>query len=94
MWKDLAPYCHCKAPIMLRHYIVAILLPGVVLGIVPSVVALIIGNPILLLFGVVFTIAANGDFMIPYLLRKEPAHHFVQNHPSRVGCYIFSSNTN
>ncbi|GHU94893.1 hypothetical protein FACS1894156_3720 [Bacteroidia bacterium] len=95
MWDCLSPYCHCKEPIMLRHYIVALLLPGVVFGIIPAVVALVIGHPIWLLLGVFYTIAAGNDMLTAaYLLRKAPAHHFVKNHPSRIGCYIFSPNNN
>lgn len=34
-------------------------------------------------------IAAIGDFMIIYLLRKEDMHNLVEDHPSEAGCYIY-----
>jgi hypothetical protein len=59
------------------------------MGVVPSIVAITIGNPGLLLFGMFFTIAAAGDLMIINLLRKENSYDLTQDHPSEAGCYIY-----
>ncbi|QNF33143.1 DUF3267 domain-containing protein [Adhaeribacter swui] len=91
LWKSFTPYCHCKEPLRVKHYIIGALMPAILLGILPSVLALITGNLGLLLFGLFFTLAAGGDFLIVSLLRKEPFHHLVQDHPSKIGCYIYKS---
>ncbi len=61
LWKMLTPYCHCKEPLKIRHYIIALLAPFIILGIIPGIISLFTGNLILLLFGIVFSGAAAGD---------------------------------
>jgi hypothetical protein len=39
-------------------------------------------------FGIFFTMAAFGDFMIIFML-KENKNSLVLDHPSEVGCYIY-----
>lgn len=89
LWKMLTPYCHCKEPLKVKQYIIGALMPGIILGIIPSIIAIIIGSPVLLLFGMVFTLAAAGDLMIVNLIRKENSSDLVQDHPSEAGCYIY-----
>ena len=64
-------------------------MPAIVLGIVPSIVAMIIGNFPLILFGMFFTFAASGDFLIVWMLCKENNRSMVLDHPSKIGCIIF-----
>jgi len=89
MWKMLTPYCHCKEPLQVKHYILGALLPALILGIIPGIIAIIIGNIYLLFFGVFFTMAACGDFLVIHLLRNEKRNDWVQDHPSEAGCYIY-----
>ena len=89
MWKMLTPYCHCKEPLRVKHYILGALMPGIVLGIIPAIISIIIGNIYLLFFGVFFTMAACGDFLVIHLLRKEKRNDWVQDHPSEAGCFIY-----
>ena len=89
LWKILTPYCHCKEPLQVSHYILGGIMPAIVLGIIPSIIALIIGNLSLLILGIFFTVAACGDFLIVYSLRKENKQDYVQDHPIEAGCYIY-----
>jgi hypothetical protein len=89
LWKMITPYCHCKEPLKVRHYIIGAIAPAIILGLIPSIIAIIIGNLELLIFGMVFTIAAGGDFLIINLIRKENKDDLVQDHPSEVGCFIY-----
>ena len=89
LWKMLTPYCHCKEPLRVKHYVMGAIAPAIILGFIPSVVAIIIGNFGLLIFGLTFTLAAVGDFLIINLLRKENKDDFVEDHPSEAGCYIY-----
>ena len=89
LWKMLTPYCHCKEPLRVKHYVMGAIAPAIILGFIPSVVAIIIGNFGLLIFGLVFTVVAAGDFLIINLLRKENKDDFVEDHPSEAGCYIY-----
>jgi hypothetical protein len=89
LWTMLTPYCHCKEPLRVRHYILGAVTPAIFLGLVPGIISIIIGNLGLLLFGIFFTMAAGGDFLIVNLLRKEKMDHLVQDHPSEAGCFIY-----
>ena len=89
MWTMLTPYCHCKEPLKIKHYIFGAVMPGILLGIVPAIIAILIGSPPLLVFSIIFTGAAGGDFIMVYRLRNESMNSLVQDHPSEIGCYIY-----
>lgn len=89
LWKMLTPYCHCKEPLKVKQYILGAIMPSIIVGIIPCVIAILIGNFGLLIFGVFFTMAAAGDFLIINLLRKENKDDLVLDHPSEAGCYIY-----
>ncbi len=89
IWKFMTPYCHCKEPLLMKHYITGTLMPGIILGFIPSILAIVTGSFVLFLFGLFFTLAAGGDFMMINILRKESMNIFIQDHPSKIGCYIY-----
>lgn len=89
LWKMMTPYCHCKEPLKIKHYTIALLAPFVLLGIIPSIISLFIGNIFLLVFGIVFSGMAAGDLMIYNLIKKENPEDYVQDHPSEAGYFIF-----
>jgi len=89
LWKMLTPYCHCKEPLKVSQYMIGAITPSIILGFIPSILAIFIGNLGLLIFGMFFTAAAAGDFLMINLIRKENKDDLVQDHPSEVGCYIY-----
>lgn len=89
VWKYITPYCHCSEPLLLKPYKIGSVLPVIVLGIVPSILAIAIGNLWLILFGFFFTFAAGGDFLILWLLRNEYSASMVQDHPDKIGCIVY-----
>lgn len=89
MWKSLTPFCHCSEPLTKNQYIAGGVMPAVVLGFLPSVIAIVTGNLSILLLGLFFTFAAGGDFLIIWMLRNENRKSLIQDHPTMVGCYIF-----
>ena len=89
LWEMLTPYCHCKEALNVRQYIIGAIAPAIILGIIPTIIAIITGNLGLLIFGMLFTMAAGGDFLIINLIRKESSSDLVQDHPSEAGCFIY-----
>jgi len=87
--KTFTPYCHCKEPMKIKHYLLGAAMPAIILGIIPAIVAWINGDVALLTFGMFFTLAAGGDFMILYLLRNERMNDYALDHPSAAGCFVF-----
>lgn len=89
LWKMLTPYCHCKEPLLLKHYIIGGIMPAFILGFLPFMYSLLFGNLFWLIFAIFFTVAAFGDFYIIYLLRNESKNSLVLDHPSEVGCFVY-----
>ena len=88
MWKLLTPYCHCDEPLHIRGYMMGAMMPCVILGIVPSIIALCVGCLPLLAWGIFFISAAAGDIWMTWLLTKEGPKSMVLDHPSEAGFYI------
>jgi hypothetical protein len=89
MWKILSPYCHCKEPLKFRHFIAGALMPTMLLGILPTLIAIYIGNLILLVFGIMFIAAGGGDLLMIYSLRNEKPSSLIQDHPTEIGCIVY-----
>jgi hypothetical protein len=92
LWKMITPYCHCKEPLKVKQYIMGAIAPAIILGVLPGIIAIPIKSFGMLLFGIFFTVAACGDFLIIQLLWKENWEDLVQDHPSEAGCYIYRKN--
>jgi len=86
-WKYLTPYCHCKEPLKVKHYRIGAAMPLLVLGILPSIVAIILGNGDLLFFGVFFTWAAGGDIIALFMLSKLDGEVYISDHSDKMGFY-------
>jgi hypothetical protein len=67
LWRELTPYCHCEETLLVRHYRIGTIMPAIILGIVPSLMAYFTGNVWLIAFGVFFTMAAAGDYDYQYV---------------------------
>lgn len=81
-------YCHCKEPIKVHQYMVAAIMPLFLTGILPSVIAIVLGDIVLLLAGFILTAGVVGDIMMIQMLWKEDRDSYVLDHPSEIGFYI------
>ncbi len=86
--KTLSPYAHCKEPLAANSYRLGTFIPGLLMGILPSLAAVVIGSGWLLGFGLLFTLTAGGDLLILWLIREVPGGRMVEDHPTRAGCYV------
>ncbi|OKL39899.1 DUF3267 domain-containing protein [Pontibacter flavimaris] len=89
-WRYLTPYCHCQEMLPLRPYILGGIMPGLVMGLVPALWGMATGNLLLFLFGLFFSIAASGGLLVLWMLRRAKSSDLVQDHPEKMGCYVFS----
>jgi hypothetical protein len=87
-WEALTPYCHCEEVLPLRPYILGGIMPGLVMGLLPSIAGIIWGNPWMFFFGLFFTLAAAGDMLVLWMLRRCKITDLVQDHPEKIGCYV------
>lgn len=91
IWQMLTPYCTCKVPLRKGHYITGLLLPAVILGIVPCVLACIFCSIELLFFGGLMLICAGGDLLIFVLILRTKLKGDVLflDHPTDIGLAAF-----
>jgi hypothetical protein len=89
----LTPYAHCTVPIKKTAYIIGTLMPAIVLGVIPFMIAVVSGNGWMLIFGILFTFAAAGDFLIVWLIRSVGWKALVEDHPENAGCYVYDDGT-
>ena len=90
--KSLTPYAYCSKSMSINAYRWSAVLPGLILGIIPGIFFLISGNSYSFILAMILTIAAGGDFLLIWLLRKIPAKSLVQDHPEKAGCIILEGN--
>jgi hypothetical protein len=85
--KDVAPYTHCSDDLSFQSFMLATLLPGLILGIVPLVFSIILGNGWLFAFSCFFTAGAGGDFLCAYKLVPY-WHHRIKDHAASIGFLV------
>jgi hypothetical protein len=90
-WKTITPYAHCGVPVTARVYRAAVALPGLLLGILPCIIALTFGSGWLLIWGALMTMAAGGDAAILWAVRSVPGPLLVSDHPTRAGCMVIAA---
>jgi hypothetical protein len=86
--KSLTPYTHCKVPIRAKAYRMGAFMPGLMLGILPYVIGIMVGNGWIMAFGLLYILAAGGDLLVLWILRDVNREAWVEDHPSRAGCYV------
>jgi hypothetical protein len=91
MWELMSPYCHCREPIKIGQYLIAAVVPGIVLGILPLIFSFFIGRFDFFVFGIFYIMGAGGDFMMVWMLRNEKKDKLVLDHETKAGCWIFDS---
>lgn len=88
VWKALAPYAHCKVAVSKSAYVFALLLPLLLMGVIPYLYALWSASAWWLWFATFYSVAASGDILVYWLIRKVDGNKLVIDHPQRVGCQV------
>ena len=72
----------------IRPYRIGSFAPGLLLGVLPWFISLFTGDLLLCIFGLLYTTAASGDFLILWIIRHVKPNTLVEDHPTNAGCYI------
>jgi hypothetical protein len=83
-----SPYCHCKDPVMVKHYRRAGIAPTLILGIIPLAFALIIGVNWIKTLGILLTIGGLGDVLVWVKMFRFKGSLMVRDHPEKMGFII------
>jgi hypothetical protein len=87
-WEALAPYAHAKQPMRADAYRMGTLLPGVMTGLVPYVMALATGNALMTIVSATMISGAVGDLYVLWMMRGISPSAQVIDHPENVGCIV------
>lgn len=90
-WLYLMPYCHCNQTMKRNYFILGVIMPGLLLGIIPTIIGFFNANAWISIAGIIFTGAAGGDFIIAYILFKVKKKYYIEDHPDEIG-FIIRSN--
>ena len=83
--KAFAPYAHCKEPLKRNQYLLAVLAPGLIMGILPLIYCFIMNDIVWYVWSILFTISAIGDFMVFFMLLRVKRDRIILDHPAKVG---------
>jgi len=83
--KQMMFYCHCLKPLYVNHYLIMVVAPFIIMGLIPFVLGLYLDNLFVIFFGYVFSVAAIGDLYIIYLILKNYQKKYIQDSASDIG---------
>ena len=90
--KTMNPYCTCCEPLEKGQYIAGALMPLLLVGIVPTVIAFITRSFWLLVLGLTLILGAGGDIMLVAELLRYKADGkevLIYDHPTEAGSILF-----
>lgn len=91
LWKTFTPYAHVKEPLEVNAYRWGAFLPGLVLGIIPFLIAMLSASGDLMWFSLLHTTAASGDWLVLWIIRPLKPGSLVEDHPTNAGCYVLEN---
>ncbi|GAA0738468.1 DUF3267 domain-containing protein [Clostridium oceanicum] len=84
----LTPYCCCSEAMPFKNYALGCAMPTIILGIIPYIIGLILGNYYYAMFGGLHILCGGGDMYVLWLIRKN-YNSIIVDHPYLVGCVAF-----
>jgi hypothetical protein len=90
--KYMTPYCTCNEPLTKFGYIFGAMMPAIVLGFIPAIVAIAIGNTFIFYVSMLMILAGGGDMFTTCLLitfKSKGKKSIYIDHPYLVGLTAF-----
>ena len=87
--KLFTPYCHCKEKLKIYNYQIALIMPLVIIGFIPTIISIIIGNNIIFCWGILSIAGCGGDILILLKTLKEKRECWIFDHPTEAGYYLY-----
>ena len=88
----LTPYCCCKEVLTKSQYIIGGIMPTVILGVMPAVVAIFTGSWFLFTIGALMILSGGGDLTIIlkiFMYRSKKEEILYLDHPYECGLVVF-----
>ena len=92
-WKSLTPFANCSESLSVKQYALGGAMPAIILGVLPALCGVVIGNGAVFIFGLIFTVAAGGDILVLFKLLKVDQEKLIKDHPEKIGFIILEKNS-
>ncbi len=92
IWKYMVCYAHCKVPISMRAFRMALLLPVLLTGFVPLIIGLVVGNGMLVAISTLLVGGGAGDWLIYRSIHSFSKDTLVKDHKDNIGCTVYFCN--
>ena len=91
LWRTLNPYCTCGEALTKSQYLMGLIMPCLILGVVPSVISWWNHSGWFLAMGMVMTVSAGGDLLIGKMIlaNKSDPEALYLDHPTEIGLVRF-----
>ena len=90
--EKLTPYCTCLSPLSKPRYIFGSLMPMTLLGIVPGLISIFVGNIAVMVIALMQIMGGAGDILITSMLlryKTQGKDVILMDHPTAVGLVAF-----
>lgn len=90
--KNLTPYCACNEPLTKFPYIFGAMMPAVVLGFIPGIISIVIGNAYVFYMAMVMILAGGGDIhttLVLLMFKPNSKKAIYIDHPYLIGLAAF-----
>ena len=90
--KKLTPYCACNEPLTKFAYIFGAMMPAVVLGFIPGIISIVIGNAYVFFLSMVMILAGGGDIhttLVLLMFKPNGKKAIYIDHPYLIGLAAF-----
>ena len=85
--KMMAAYATTQEPLEVRQFRIVILMPTLLLGIIPLIIAFITGNFYIFMFAFFMILGGTGDFAVLWFIRKLNSRQLIIDHPKTLGYF-------
>ena len=92
MKPSMNPYCTCLVPLKKEQHIFGTVMPLILLGIIPMIAGIAMGNHNLMFMGILMVDGAAGDILIIHKILNYKSHAqdiIYMDHPTEGGGVIF-----
>jgi hypothetical protein len=84
--------CLCKDKLKIKHFMVGTIMPMTILGLIPTILALITGKTPLLVFGLLYIAASGGDILIIKAIMGKNKNDWIVCRKGEIGFNIMKNN--
>lgn len=83
--KPLLFYVHCTDSLNIYAFRTGVIMPGLIIGLIPTIVGLICGNIYMTVYGIIFTSGAAGDLMVLIATKGLSGSQKIRDLPDKMG---------